>query len=236
MATVAESFNVYQQELADIEGDRWTPALFLFWLNEGLAEVYNLRPELYSRTYTMKLEAGKVQRPCNCAKLLDIREFTDAAGTAISSAIKIKPGQDKFFCSGTSLAASVCTASATGAASTYAGPTSYERSTFSANEFYVTPAVPESGAYYANVVCSNAPVPLALTDEMCVDIAAYPAVRCYVKAMAYATERESTTSRQWFDVWMNLFFKMVGLHRQVDDALYKRERSRAANPTSTASA
>lgn len=234
MSTVAESFEVYRQELADMEGDRWSPELFLFWLNEGLMEVYNLRPDMYSRTYTMRLEAGSVQRPCNCAKLLDVREFTDAAGSAVASATKIKPGQDKFFCSATSLAASVCTASATGAASTYDGPTSYERSAFSANEFYVKPPVPAKGDYYTNVVCSNAPAPLSLTDDMCVDLAAYPAVRAYVKAMAYATERESTTSRQWFDVWMNLFFKLLGLQKQVDDALYKRERSRAISSTSTA--
>lgn len=236
MSTVAEGFAVYQLELADLEGDRITPDLYLFWLNEAYALVYNLRPDMFSRSYTMRLEAGTFQRPCACAKLLEVRDFADAAGTQVSAAVKVKTGQDKFFSASTSLAAPVCSASsAVGAAGTppYIGPTTYERSAFSPNEFYVSPAVPSTGAFFANIVCSLPPDQLLGPESQCLEGLFYPAVRSYVKAMAYATESESTTSRQWFDTWMSSFFRILGLQKQVDDALFKRMKTSAPSSTST---
>lgn len=236
MSTVAEGFALYQLELADVEGDRITPELYLFWLNEAYALVYNLRPDMFSRTYTMRLEPGVYQRPCACAKLLDVRDFADAAGAPVAAALKVKTGQDKFFSSTTSLAAAVCSASsATAVAGTppYTGPTTYERSAFSPNEFYVTPAVPATGAFFANIVCSLPPDQLKGPESQCLEGIFYPAVRSYVKAMAYATESESTTSRQWFDTWMSSFFRILGLQKQVDDALFKRMKFSAPSSSST---
>ena len=228
MSTMADEVTRYRAELSDIYSDRWADQLFLIWQNEAVVEVFNYRPELFQSIVITKLTPGSMQKPCNCEKFYGVTAITDGAGNVLCYPKAVNLTSLAFFCS-------PCGTGGAGSNGSVTKATDCPTVNFNPAIPGVFEIVPPLGAgvdLYARVTCANPPVPVCnLSDQMCLHASVYPTVRAYVKAMAYATEKESATSKAWFDTWITLFYRMLGVHKTIDDAIYNGAVTRNASAT-----
>ncbi|MDP9908257.1 hypothetical protein J2W27_000350 [Variovorax boronicumulans] len=216
---LADAIRRVRAELSDTRAKRWIDELFVEWFNDALAEIFQLRPELFQKTVLMQLQPGELQQPCNCDKLYDVEAFTDACGNVLSKPNKEDDQAGAFF------GAFKCVSNAPGDL-----PKTFSVDGMIPCRFTVTPPVAPDQQVYARVVVAIQPTPLCVDDleePLCLDAGRFPVLLHYVKAMAYATEQESASSKAWFDTYIGLFFRLLGVHKSVDRDYYKEARTNA---------
>lgn len=223
MVTMADEILRYRAELSDLFSDRWSDELFIIWQNEAVIEAFNLRPELFQSIVISKLLPGGLQKPCNCEKFYGVSAITDAAGNVICYPRSVNATSMGFFCS------PCAGGSSSGSVTETGGCPSISVNPDVPGVFEVIPPVGPLADVYARLICSNAPVPVCDPNgELCLHSTIYPAIRAYVKAMAYATEKESVNSREWFNTWMSMFYRVMNIHKTIDDEIYNKAVNRNA--------
>lgn len=232
---LTQAISLWRDELNDAKstlhpnGKRYKDEQFIAWVNQARTVVFNYRPQWFQKTIVVKLSAGSVQTTCDCNKFYAVDGLADCRGNITKPLVKQGSKSASFF------PPAVCAPCVNGVSSpatttcgTVGKPVPSEAGTYSfdaniPNRFIINPPIPESGDYFARVVCANPPPPCCVGDECCMNIEEYPAVGFYVKAMASLTLKESTDSQQQAKAYFQMFFQLLGVTAKADKEYYQQK-------------
>lgn len=194
-------------ELGDCDDILFPAPLIIEWFNDALDEIYQMRPDIFSRTLVVKLQPGDLQKPCGCTYLQKVEAVTDHAG------VKIRDIRKEAQMIKAALGLNFCEQSAQSV-------TSYDMALSDPTEFTVDPPVQPGQDIYVRVQCSKEPDPLPFDVEAdaCFPVAVRSRIKHYIRSRMYALETESQTSRQKSIDEMNLFMQLIGASRNAQAA------------------
>lgn len=180
--------------------NRWTDEQLLRYFNEGLCQVFDLKPEEYVEPILMELDVGTVQKLCNCHTLTKILGQTDETGAIVRPIAKYDAGLVQRWNK------PVCVPA-------YSEFT-LRGYTFSAADngyFNVYPPVPPNEKVYIKALCSNPPDTFTMDDldtevDDCLGVTA---ARQWVLYSALMMDDESDASINAARVHLELFFNIL---------------------------
>lgn len=201
-------------DINDRDKDRFEDEILTDYVNEALAELFQLAPSIFQKTIVAKLDDGDLQQPCCCDKLYSVDAITDAHGNKISE-IRQTDGEatiafGKKNCVSKSLDAK---------------PSSYSLEPNSDNKFTVEPPVRPGQEVYARMTCAIKPceIPFDLEAELPWYVSdKYSSILDYVVYRALGTEHESQTSRAISESRRRSFIENLG-YVLTADGKYKKQ-------------
>lgn len=203
----------YLSEVRIIFGDcekiLFQDVVLIQFFTDALFAVFQLRPDVFSRTLVVKLQEGDLQKPCGCTYVQKIEAITDHNG------IKIRDIRRESQNIIAAIGLEFC-----GAIDKNEPAASYDMALSDPTEFTVFPPVLPGQDVYVRVQCSKEPDPLPfdIETDTCFPIAIRSILKHYVLSRMYATETESQTSRQKSIDEMNLFIQSINANRNAQAA------------------
>lgn len=204
-------------DINDVEKDWFeSDEVLIDYLNDGLCEVFVLRPELYTKPVKVRLQEGDMQCVPDCCRFYGIDSIVDSEGRVIAS-IRQKKRDDVLDWRG----ASCLTA---GNKNKPGIDREYSIDDMTRSRFYIKPPVKKGQDVYARVNMACKPENLKFDLEQSLDW-----LDCEIRNPAYAwalyralsANRESASALAAANLYQKEFFSLLKLRLDTDTRVVK---------------